>query len=189
MTFSGKDNLLQRSQWAINMPSPTPASLRTVQNWLKNRGSINKKETAFLEGGTLSLLNIGYFKDASMIRITTAIEPMMQWFYKKTSSDVEADSDTTRVPNPLVRAIARTLAAIFTIAVLLVPAIILNVVQTVALRFVVVFIATALFIGSVTAISQATMSEIFVAGATYAAVLVVFIASNGSGGVSSNTGA
>jgi hypothetical protein len=92
------------------------------------------------------------------------------------------------VPNPLVRTIARTLAAIFTIAVLLVPAILLNLVQTIALRFIIIFIASALFIGSVTALSQATMSEIFVAGAAYAAVLVVFIASNGPVGVSSNTG-
>jgi hypothetical protein len=63
--------------------------------------------------------------------------------------------------------------------VLLVPAILLNLAQTVALRFTIIFIATALFIGAVTAISQAKLSEIFVAGAAYVAVLVVFIASSG----------
>jgi hypothetical protein len=55
-----------------------------VQNWVNNRRSINKKETEYLEGGTLSLLNIGYSKDPSMVRITTVIEPMLQWFYKRT---------------------------------------------------------------------------------------------------------
>ena len=83
---------------------------------------------------------------------------------------------------------ARTLAAIFTIAVLLVPVILLDLAQTTAVRFTIIFIATALFITAVTAISKATMSEMFVAGATYAAVLVVFVGSNGPAGVSSSTG-
>ena len=93
-----------------------------------------------------------------------------------------------RIPNPLIRAIARTLAAIFTIAMLLVPAILLNLAQTTAVRFTIIFVATALFITAVTAISKATMSEMFVAGATYAAVLVVFVATNGPAGVSGATG-
>ena len=70
---------------------------------------------------------------------------------------------------------------------LLVPAILLNLAQSTALRFMIIFLATALFITVVTAISKATMSEMFVAGAAYAAVLVVFVASNGPVGVSSGS--
>ena len=70
---------------------------------------------------------------------------------------------------------------------LLVPVILLNLAQTTAVRFTIIFIATALFITAVTAVSKATMSEMFVAGATYAAVLVVFVSTNGPVGVSSST--
>lgn len=64
------------------MPSPTNESLKTVKNWLDNRGCIYQEESAFLNRGPLALLNIGYLKDASMVKITTAIEPMMAWYYK-----------------------------------------------------------------------------------------------------------
>jgi hypothetical protein len=64
------------------MPGPTSASLKTVQNWLGNTGSISLQETEYLNRGELTLLNIGYFKDVSMVRITTMIEPLIRWFYK-----------------------------------------------------------------------------------------------------------
>lgn len=88
-----------------------------------------------------------------------------------------------RIPNLLIRAVARTLAAIFAISVFLVPAILLNLAQTTALRFTIIFIATALLKTTVTAIGKAAMSEMFVAGAACAAALV---ASNGLGEVDSS---
>ena len=77
-----KDGLLQRSQWAINMPSPTNEACKTVANWLDN-GSINKDERASIIREPLALLNIGYVKDASMVKITTAIEPLVKWYFKR----------------------------------------------------------------------------------------------------------
>lgn len=79
---SPKDRLLQRSQWVINMPSPTKEACKTVGNWLDN-GSINKDERACIERGPLALLNIGYVKDASMVKITTAVEPLVKWYFRR----------------------------------------------------------------------------------------------------------
>lgn len=80
--FHPKDRLLQRSQWAINMPSPTNEACKTMANWLDN-GSINNDERASIIRGPLALLNIGYVKDASMVKITTAIEPLVKWYFKR----------------------------------------------------------------------------------------------------------
>jgi len=44
---------------------------------------------------------------------------------------------------------------------------------------VVIFLAATMFVTAITMASKARMVEIFVAGATYTAVLVVFVASNG----------
>lgn len=52
----------------------------------------------------------------------------------------------------------------------------------------IIFLATGFFIAAVTALSKATMAEVLIAGATYSAVLVVFVASNGPSGISSSTG-
>ena len=88
----------------------------------------------------------------------------------------------------LARIKSNTIAAIFTVSVLLVPIILLNIVKTTAIRFTIIFLATGFFIAAVTAVSKATLAEIFVAGATYSAVLVLFVASNGPSGVSVSTG-
>ena len=71
------------------------------------------------------------------------------------------------------------LTASFTVLILLLPIIVLNIVHKATLRFVVVFVSDALFVSAVTGLSQASIAEIFVAGATYAAVLVVFVSGNG----------
>lgn len=88
---------------------------------------------------------------------------------------------TIDLSRPTIRAVARVIAASLTIFVLLVPILILNFVATTAIKFVVIFIAATAFVSGVTAASLASMAEIFVAGATYAAVLVVFVSQNGVG--------
>ena len=69
--------------------------------------------------------------------------------------------------------------AISTIIVLLVPVIVLNVITSTIPRFVVIIGSASLLVSSITAISKAGMAEILVAGATYSAVLVVFVSGNG----------
>ena len=62
---------------------------------------------------------------------------------------------------------------------LLVPVVILNFVHKTALRFGIIFIAASTFVSTVTIVSKAKTVEVLVAGATYSAVLVVFVAGNG----------
>lgn len=52
-------------------------------------------------------------------------------------------------------------------------------IQQTVIQLVVIFLAATMFVTAITMASKARMVEIFVAGATYTAVLVVFVASNG----------
>ena len=84
-----------------------------------------------------------------------------------------------------IRKFARSLIVVITIIVLLTPLIVLNVVTSTILRFIVVFVSAALFVSAITVFSKLSMAEIFAAGATYSAVLVVFVSGSsisGSGG-------
>ena len=62
------------------------------------------------------------------------------------------------------------------------PIIVLNAVSSTVLRFVVIFIAATLFVSVLTIASRVNMSDVFAAGAAYAAVLVVFVSGNGIAG-------
>ena len=91
-----------------------------------------------------------------------------------------------RIPDPSIETIAKSLSTILTSSVLLVPAILVNIAQTITLCFTIIFIAAALFITALTAASDAIISEISVAAVVYAAVLSardgpVGVDSSGSG--------
>jgi hypothetical protein len=86
------------------------------------------------------------------------------------------------IPNAFIRSLARVVAASLAIILLLVPIIILNAVTRTRFRFIVLFISSTIFVAIVTIASQATLGEIFAAGAAYTAVLVVFVSGNGVSG-------
>lgn len=87
-----------------------------------------------------------------------------------------------QVPGPYLRAIARTLLAICTVAILLVPIVLLNTVHGVVGRFVIIFVASTLFVAGLVIGTRTGIVEILAAGAAYAAVMVVFVSGNGVAG-------
>lgn len=192
--------------------------MQSILRWLgagRNRNSIARKEVEYLDHPS-DLLNVGYVKDPSMVKIMDVLMRLVGLYYslrsrskramkalrarlskraKKAPSDHETGQNSEvgaliekKISRPLLRAAARTVAAVFTISVLLVPIILLDIAQTTTTRFTIIFLATGFFIGAVTAVSKATMAEVFIAGATYSAVLVVFVASNGPSGINGSTG-
>lgn len=80
---------------------------------------------------------------------------------------------------PAVRATARVMIAVLAIVLLLVPVIALNAVGQTLERFIILFAASSCFVMAIALASEASMAEIFAAGAAYSAVLVVFISGNG----------
>lgn len=93
----------------------------------------------------------------------------------------KANAGTTElwISSSTPRAVARSFAGCLAVILLLVPVIVLNVVESSTSKFIVIVIAASTFISTLTTISPAGMAEVFVAGATYAAVLVVFVSQDG----------
>ena len=99
--------------------------------------------------------------------------------FQRPETNLTTDESFVVFDDEHIKAAARALIASFTIVLLLAPVVILNFVNKTALRFVIIFLAATAFVSTITAVSKAKTIEIFVAGATYAAVLVVFVAGNG----------
>lgn len=79
----------------------------------------------------------------------------------------------------MVRGIARFTVAILAIFLLLAPIIGLNAVEKTVPKFVIICVASSTFVASISVLSNASIGEVFTAGATYAAVMVVFVSGNG----------
>lgn len=71
------------------------------------------------------------------------------------------------------------LTAVLAIILLLAPIVALNAVEETLERFVVIFVAATCFVTLVALGSEASIAEVFAAGAAYSAVLVVFVSGNG----------
>lgn len=84
-----------------------------------------------------------------------------------------------RIYRPLVRESARVFIAVLAILLLLAPIIGLNAVERTVPRFLIMIVASTLFVLLISVLSKASVSEVFAAGAAYAAVMVVFVSGNG----------
>jgi hypothetical protein len=76
------DDFLQQSQWALNAPGPELRDLHSQLNWLWTKGSIARKEIAYINAGDRELLNIGLVKDRGMAKIAHFVEILVESFYR-----------------------------------------------------------------------------------------------------------
>lgn len=181
--FSEYDDCLQRTHWTMTMPGSVPRHVDSTENWLKMNGCIARREAQYLSAEPYDLLNVGSRKDKGMAKVGSIVERIAVFFSRCWRTIVTKSYDEQYgmvvLPNPIIRATARTLTAIIAIILLLAPIVALNAVQETLLRFVIIFVAASLFVTTITVASNATMAEIFAAGAAYSAVLVVFVSGNG----------
>ncbi|KAL9611345.1 MAG: hypothetical protein Q9167_003994 [Letrouitia subvulpina] len=112
-------------------------------------------------------------------QIENILRALYKLLHKRPKTRITNDEMYFHIKEKSLERGARALIATLAIVLLLTPVVILYVVQKTALRFTIILIASAAFVLAVAIMSKAKAVEIFVAGATYTAVLVVFIAGNG----------
>ncbi|KAL9091121.1 MAG: hypothetical protein Q9165_005048 [Trypethelium subeluteriae] len=178
------DNFLHRSQCTLHQAQPSLRHRERLQSWLKKNEAIAHAEAAYLSPNDYwDLMGFGQLAERDMPSFYPAVEKLM-YLLKIGSTKVSCRNhdetiEASSLPKANIRAVTRALTASFAIVLLLVPVIILNAVSTTVDRFVIIFVSATLFVSLLTLSSQARITEVFAAGATYAAVLVVFVSGNG----------
>ncbi|KAL1393036.1 hypothetical protein HDK64DRAFT_559 [Phyllosticta capitalensis] len=178
------DDLLQRNQWAMRVLEPTNNHVESTRNEFANL--IVRSEAYFADG---DFIDVGGATDPKLGRLyhfseNLAISSLALWsglVERMQRRRLIKKSDPGTMQGPLFRKIARTIAASLSILMLLLPMIILNFVSTAGVRLAVVSVFSMVFISALTALSAAGTMEIFLAGAAYAAVLVVYVSQSGDG--------
>ena len=82
------------------------------------------------------------------------------------------------IPGPAVTRLSRSIVAWLAMSLLLVPLPVLNKLQSIGLRFVVIVIAMGAFIIACALLGKLKTPELLMASACYMAVMVVFISSS-----------
>ncbi|KAK8255730.1 hypothetical protein IWZ00DRAFT_565286 [Phyllosticta capitalensis] len=175
------DSLLQRNQWAMRAPEPTPDHVETVRTELTHR--LVKSERGFIDEDVLDIGGSTDPKSGKLYNFSEniALWSLTLWLRLGKRLGLIKIRGPVIVQGIVFRRIARTLAAGLSVLMLLLPMIILNFVETGGVRLAVVSVFSMVFISALTVLSAAGTMEIFLAGAAYAAVLVVYVSQSGDG--------
>ncbi|KID59332.1 hypothetical protein MAN_10744, partial [Metarhizium hybridum] len=176
------DELVQRNHRMLSYDSPQPMNIASLRNWIESRGSLASDEVAYLDSGN-DLLCVATHADSFLERLELLVEKLAIWsseyIGKRAKSNVSRSPDVYIFSGTALKRLAQALAAWGVVLLLLLPVIILSVLQSMSLRLVLVVLAAAMAIMLFAMMSHTSTRDLFLAGATYSAVLVVFVAGTG----------
>ncbi|KAK3369492.1 hypothetical protein B0T24DRAFT_708119 [Lasiosphaeria ovina] len=148
-------------------------------DWVDESGSLARVETAYLLHGR-DLMAVGASTKELPNLLQHPVEDAMIWGYrmfrKNPSTEQSRDSALYTFSPTAVSATARCLVTILVISVLFFPVLAVLRLDKMGHRLAVIMVASTIFIGLLPVLGQAKTADLFVAGATYTTVLVVFIA-------------
>ncbi|KAI1088280.1 hypothetical protein F5B19DRAFT_433238 [Rostrohypoxylon terebratum] len=173
------DLSLDRVEKSLQRHAARRRDIENAQRWMQNTGQIPRNEAAYLWQD--DLITIGETdEDAASPFLQHLIEDTiisLSKLVKRTPLHriVSRDPDLHIFSASVLSNIFRFLMTILLLLILFVPVIISAIVENTVARIGVAVIASCIFILALAILANARTSEIFVAGATYSAILVAFI--------------
>lgn len=171
------DAMVERNNKMLTYMPASSRDVLSLQNWVNGNACLARDETAYLTHCN-ELISVTSSGDGTPKRLEAWIEDKLVYLrrvFRKGPRDISRDPNVYLFSGSFVAKAARALIASFLIFFLLAPAIICNSINGLAHRTIVVVVATILLVAALSCLIKAKVLEMFVAGTTYATVLVVFI--------------
>ncbi|KAI1386849.1 uncharacterized protein F4822DRAFT_431717 [Hypoxylon trugodes] len=166
------DALLERNARVLQLPTASERNISSLRNWVTGTGNIYRSETKFLYEPDLCA--VGYRENYGMVWLESLVEiiiiRLLRCFQK--------ESRRGRIfvfSRSMLRALTSSLITAFVLVLLLIPIVVIPSVESTGYQMFCILIASMLFIITLSGPMNAKPAEIFGAGATYAALLVVFL--------------
>ncbi|KAF2228961.1 hypothetical protein EV356DRAFT_496982 [Viridothelium virens] len=187
MALAEYDALVERNSRILGYESAPTRGIANLQHWLNANWCLSRDETAYLLKGN-DLMCLNPIRDSGIDRLVSLGEDLLIWLCKILEMDwqlpISRDPKIHQFSGPLTALVAQTFLLIIVLLLLLIPVIICNVFSTTVPRVITIAISTSTFLAILSGLGKASSTEIFLAGATYSTVLVVFIP--GASAVSQN---
>ncbi|RHZ62535.1 uncharacterized protein CDV56_102179 [Aspergillus thermomutatus] len=173
-----EDEFAERTYRLLNIKTASARDVESLQNWLDGTGCLARKESAYLEHNH-DLASLASAGDTATLRIETWVEDRLIRFWpgyhKDRADSISNDSHVYLDVNPWVGQLARFLLLLVITLLLLMPAVICNMIDGLLVRMVVVVVFTMVYLAMLLTLIKSRTMELILAGAAYAAVLVVFV--------------
>lgn len=177
------ETMIQRHEQFLALQAPSARDLTNLRNWVGETACIASEETAYLWKNDVITLNGGPAADLPHA-LEAAIEDVLiwlqNWSHRIPILPVSRNANVYVFSRQLVAGLARAVIACLLVTVLILPAVLLLVVHKTALQLLVVLVFCVLFFAMLSTLTKARTAETFMAGAAYAAVVVVFLSGNGN---------
>ncbi|MCJ1454887.1 hypothetical protein MMC28_005240 [Mycoblastus sanguinarius] len=179
------DQFVSRFRITLDASNAHRRDIVSLQNWIKGTGSINQAEASFLrdEEDLMSIRSrpdeAQSFFETCVVKAGVKISRIFQKYRKFPSQGLSRDPRVHISEGPFIRRLIQSLVAFIVVLLLFVPIVIITSVKSQSTRILIIVASTAIFILSMSGMTRAHTRELFIAGATYATVLVVFVAGNG----------
>lgn len=177
------ETMIQRHEQFLARQGPSVRELTNLRNWVGETACIASEETAYLWKDDVMTLNGGPAADmppALEAVIEDVLIWMQNWSKRIPLRPVSRNPNVYVFSRQLVAGLARGVIACLLVAVLIMPAVLLLVVHSTVLQLLVVLAFCILFFAMLSTLTKARTAETFMAGAAYAAVVVVFLSGNGN---------
>ncbi|KAF2232013.1 hypothetical protein EV356DRAFT_569100 [Viridothelium virens] len=183
------DAMLEECRRTLSLQSANARDIGSLRNWLFGTTCIARQESAYL---TVSedLLNLTGSADSAITLTECTVGRCLVWVHEHVTKYLPLKFNS-RNPNltsdehififgPRLRRVSRILTTWLAACFLLLPVIILFIISSPVGRLLTVVASAAGFLSAVSALTEARTIEIFAAGASYMAVLVVFMSTSES---------
>lgn len=181
------DSMLEKHKRVLNLPNSSFRDIQNLSNWTQSTSSISRQETAYLKQRP-DLVNLARATDNALTWTEWLAEDCTIWLRslfrrcvccgRQRDSHKNTSEDLIFLPGPILCRLSRTLATWVTTLILLIPVVILYNLSNGVSRLITIILASGFFLSAVSVFTKAKTIELFIAGASYAAVLVVFTSSS-----------
>ncbi|KAF2244683.1 hypothetical protein BU26DRAFT_522480 [Trematosphaeria pertusa] len=180
--LSEYDALAERNEHAFARCEARGRDMANVRNWLADNGSIARKETEYIDTAEDTMTLEKDASDIALNAVAVSAEQLLMRLPRAWTSKLRTSNPREPklwvFPNALLHGFGRVVLACVLVTLLFVPIVTISAIESLRARVVLIWISATLFILVLTVLTRAKTSEIFVAGTTYATVLVVFLAQN-----------
>ncbi|KAF8243889.1 hypothetical protein K440DRAFT_667571, partial [Wilcoxina mikolae CBS 423.85] len=161
------DEQMQRYRTVMGFEKPKPRDVTSLRNWIDGNASIARKETQFLSHSQ-DLMGCLGTQDAGVEFIEPLIEDFMIGFNRflgrKPPQRLSRDENVHIFCKTSVQAWSKSLIVWIAVSLLLVPLGVLYCISNMAVRFMVILLAMAAFILTMSFFGRANTSDLLIAG-------------------------
>lgn len=169
-TDSVIDAFLERHQRALTLSTAPARPVSNLRNWVDDKGSMARAETAYLEHRE-DLLTLAAPEDTIITWLEILAEYIAlsfnKWFATaKPGREISRGPDVYIFPPSLIKRVVQVLLAPLITVLLLTPVIICNFIDGLTARLVIVVLTTTGFIAALSCLTKIRAIDLIIAGAT-----------------------